>query len=165
MNHGVRDSSSPDSYSPAKGQHALNEKHFDSDEDRTAVIQGHEVGSGTALHRGLKARHITMIAIGGAIGTGLIIGTGAALARAGPGSVFIAYTFVGFLVFLVMAALGEMAAWMPMSSGFTGYATRYCDPSLGFALGWVSFSINIGSTLLTPIRLTGLNTLLLRPTN
>ena len=84
----------------------------------------------------MKARHITMIAIGGAIGTGLIIGTGAALARAGPGSVFIAYTFVGFLVFLVMAALGEMAAWMPMSSGFTGYATRYCDPSLGFALGW-----------------------------
>jgi len=77
-----------------------------------------------------------MIAIGGAIGTGLIIGTGSALARAGPGSVFIAYTIIGFVVFLVMAALGEMAAWLPMSSGFTGYATRFCDPSLGFALGW-----------------------------
>jgi yeast amino acid transporter len=99
-------------------------------------IRGHEVDPDTALHRGLKARHITMIAIGGAIGTGLIIGTGKALATSGPGSIFIAYTVIGFLVFLVMAALGEMAAWLPMSSGFTGYATRFASPSLGFALGW-----------------------------
>ncbi|KAF5006683.1 hypothetical protein FDECE_6975 [Fusarium decemcellulare] len=90
----------------------------------------------TALHRGLKARHITMIAIGGAIGTGLIIGTGKSLAQAGPGSVFISYTVIGFVVFLIMAAVGEMAAWLPVSAGFTAYATRFCDPSLGFALGW-----------------------------
>jgi yeast amino acid transporter len=88
------------------------------------------------LHRGLKSRHITMIAIGGAIGTGLIVGTGKALAQAGPGSLFISYTMIGFIVFLVMAALGEMATWLPMSAGFTGYASRFCDPSLGFALGW-----------------------------
>ncbi|KAI4525723.1 hypothetical protein K525DRAFT_219378 [Schizophyllum commune Loenen D] len=88
------------------------------------------------LHRGLKARHITMIAIGGAIGTGLIIGTGSALARAGPASVLISYSVVGFLVYLVMCALGEMAAWLPLGSGFTGYANRFCDPALGFALGW-----------------------------
>jgi amino acid transporter len=93
----------------------------------------------TKLHRGLKARHITMIAIGGAIGTGLIIGTGAALARAGPASILISYTLVGILVFLVMAALGEMAAWLPLGEGFSGYATRFCDPALGFALGYVSF--------------------------
>lgn len=90
----------------------------------------------SSLHRGLKARHITMIAIGGAIGTGLIIGTGKALATSGPGSIFIAYSLIGFLVFLVMAALGEMAAWLPMASGFTGYASRFASPSLGFALGW-----------------------------
>ncbi|KAI1637219.1 dicarboxylic amino acid permease [Biscogniauxia mediterranea] len=101
-----------------------------------AHIRGLETSSETALHRGLKARHITMIAIGGAIGTGLIIGTGKALAQAGPGSIFISYTITGFIVFLVMAALGEMAAWLPMSAGFTGYASRFCDPSLGFALGW-----------------------------
>lgn len=99
-------------------------------------IRGLETSANTSLHRGLKARHITMIAIGGALGTGLIIGTGAALAQAGPGSLFISYTFIGAIVFLVMAALGEMAAWLPLSSGFTGYATRYCHPSLGFALGW-----------------------------
>lgn len=131
-----RDAESPDSYGPVKNAHGLGEKYIDEGHETTMHVTGHEVSKETSLHRGLKARHITMIAIGGAIGTGLIIGTGAALARAGPGSVFIAYTIVGFLVYLVMAALGEMAAWLPMSSGFTGYATRFCDPSLGFTLGW-----------------------------
>jgi amino acid transporter len=88
------------------------------------------------LHRGLKSRHITMIAIGGAIGTGLIIGTGKALAQSGPASILIAYTSVGLIVYVVMTALGEMAAWIPHASGFAGYATRFCDPALGFALGW-----------------------------
>lgn len=73
---------------------------------------------------------------GGAIGTGLIIGTGSALARAGPGSILIAYTFVGLLVWIVMAALGEMAAWIPCPGGFSPFATRFVDPALGFALGW-----------------------------
>ncbi|KAK7409285.1 amino acid transporter [Neonectria punicea] len=97
---------------------------------------GLETSPETSLQRGLQARHITMIAIGGAIGTGLVIGTGKALAQTGPGSVLISYAVVGFVVFLVMAALGEMAAWLPISAGFTGYAARFCDPSLGFALGW-----------------------------
>lgn len=99
-------------------------------------IHGIEFSEETRLTRGLKARHITMIAIGGAIGTGLIIGTGVALSRAGPASILISYTLVGFLVWIVMCALGEMAAWLPLSSGFTGYAARFCDPALGFALGW-----------------------------
>lgn len=99
-------------------------------------ILGMETSPDTSLHRGLKARHVSMIAIGGAIGTGLIVGTGKALAQGGPGSLFIAYCLIGFLVYIVMTAVGEMASWLPMSSSFTGYATRYCDPSLGFALGW-----------------------------
>ncbi|KAL7933273.1 amino acid permease/ SLC12A domain-containing protein [Trichoderma chlorosporum] len=99
-------------------------------------IRGLETSAETSLHRGLEARHISMIAIGGALGTGLIIGTGKALAQAGPGSLLISYCFVGILVYGVMASLGEMVAWLPMSAGFTGYATRYCHPSLGFALGW-----------------------------
>lgn len=90
----------------------------------------------TSLHRGLKSRQITMIAIGGAIGTGLIIGTGSALAKAGPLSILISYTIVGFIVYMVMCALGEMATYLPIQSGFTGYATRFCDPALGFSLGY-----------------------------
>lgn len=101
--------------------------------DADGIVRHQEGGH---LHRGLKSRHITMIAIGGAIGTGLIIGTGRALAQSGPASILIAYTSVGFLVYIVMTALGEMAAWIPHASGFSGYASRFCDPALGFALGW-----------------------------
>ncbi|EGE83765.2 hypothetical protein RJZ56_003407 [Blastomyces dermatitidis] len=106
---------------------------------------------GVALRRGLKARHITMIAIGGAIGTGLIIGTGSALAKAGPASVLISYSVVGFIVYVVMCAVGEMAAWLPTPSGFTGYAVRFCDPALGFALGYLYYCKYI---IVTPNQLT-----------
>ncbi|KAK4561380.1 amino acid transporter [Recurvomyces mirabilis] len=89
-----------------------------------------------SLHRGLSARQVSMIAIGGAIGTGLIIGTGSALSAAGPASILISYSIVGLVVYVVMAALGEMATWLPAAGGFAVYATRYVDPALGFALGY-----------------------------
>lgn len=53
-----------------------------------------------------------------------------------PASILISYTLVGLLVYVVMCGLGEMAAWLPHASGFSGYASRFCDPALGFALGW-----------------------------
>lgn len=105
----------------------------------------------TRLHRGLKARQVTMIAIGGAIGTGLIIGTGSALAKAGPGSILISYSIVGFIVYLVMCALGEMSTYLPLESGFTGYAARFCDPALGFAVGYTYWFKYI---IVTPNQLT-----------
>jgi len=120
-------------------------RQYGADEDVVVADAGH------SLHRGLKSRHITMIAIGGAIGTGLIIGTGKALAQAGPAAILISYTMVGFLVYLVMCALGEMATWLPVGSGFTGYATRYCDPALGFALGYTYWFKYI---IVTPNQLT-----------
>jgi yeast amino acid transporter len=89
-----------------------------------------------ALKRNLESRMITMIALGGAIGTGLIIGTGAALAAAGPASIFISYTIIGFIVYLVMCALGEMATWIPTPKNFAGFASRFCDPALGFSMGY-----------------------------
>ncbi|TFK76493.1 dicarbixylic amino acid permease [Pluteus cervinus] len=88
------------------------------------------------LHRGLKARQISMIALGGAVGTGLIIGSGTALRRGGPLGLLLGYSYVGFVCYLVMVALGEMAAYLPHKKGFAGYATRFVDPALGFALGW-----------------------------
>ncbi|KAG8899377.1 hypothetical protein FRB99_006759 [Tulasnella sp. 403] len=88
------------------------------------------------LHRGLKARQISMIALGGAVGTGLIIGSGTALRRGGPLGMLIGYSFVGFVCYLVMCSLGEMAAYLPHKKGFSGYASRFVDPALGFALGW-----------------------------
>ena len=73
---------------------------------------------------------------GGAIGTGLVIGTGAALAKSGPLSILISYSVVGLIVYCVMCALGEMATWLPLESGFAGYANRFCDEALGFAVGY-----------------------------
>ena len=66
----------------------------------------------------------------------LIIGTGTALANAGPASILISYSIVGLIVFVVMTALGEMATWLPIAGGFAPYATRFVDPALGFALGY-----------------------------
>lgn len=77
-----------------------------------------------------------MIAIGGAIGTGLVIGTGGALAKAGPGSLFIGYTLMGMTCYMVMIALGEMSTYMPHKRGFAGHATRFVSPSFGFVTGY-----------------------------
>jgi amino acid transporter len=88
------------------------------------------------LHRDLKTRQLSMIALGGALGTGLLVNTGPYLAQSGPGSMLIGYALVGILCYSVMAAMGEMAAWLPIPSGFTGFAHRFVDPALGFALGW-----------------------------
>ena len=96
-----------------------------------------QIGTTVQLKRRLQSRHLQMIAIGGTIGTGLFIGSGGALATAGPASTLIAYAFVGTLVFSVMVALGEMATYIPISGAFTAYASRFVDPSLGFAMGWI----------------------------
>ncbi|KAF9233829.1 dicarboxylic amino acid permease [Melanogaster broomeanus] len=89
-----------------------------------------------SLHRGLKARQVSMITLGGSLGTGLIIGSGTALVRGGPLGLWFGYSFMGFICYLVMIALGEMGAYLPHKKGFAGYATRYVDPAFGFALGY-----------------------------
>ncbi|MED4584593.1 amino acid permease [Brevibacillus choshinensis] len=88
------------------------------------------------LQRGLKARHLTMIAIGGSIGTGLFLASGGSIHSAGPGGALAAYAAISIMVYFLMTSLGEMAAFMPVSGSFSTYATRFVDPSLGFALGW-----------------------------
>ncbi|CZT08718.1 probable DIP5 Glutamate and aspartate permease-able to mediate transport of other amino acids [Rhynchosporium graminicola] len=121
--------------SPERKVYNHNDKTYDPNVQGSTEVEEAE-DNNHHLHRNLSSRQITMIAIGGAIGTGLIIGTGKSLRQSGPAPLFIGYTLVGFLCFLVMAALGEMAAWLPLPSGFTGYATRFVDPALGFCLGW-----------------------------
>ncbi|TIA31853.1 dicarboxylic amino acid permease [Aureobasidium pullulans] len=114
-----------------------------------------QAGPHNALHKGLQSRHVAMIALGGSLGTGLLIGTqvdrsrstyvrvltsflsGSAFVKTGPAGVLIDYSIVGICVFMVMAALGEMVSYAPSARGFGGYATRFVDPCLGFATGWV----------------------------
>ncbi|KAM5361794.1 hypothetical protein ACJA88_014321 [Fusarium oxysporum] len=101
--------------------------------------EGTMTAEGGQLRREFKARHVSMIAVAGAIGTGLIIGTGTALVRGGPANLLIAYCLVGAVVFFVMTALGEMSIMFPMDKGFGGYATRFVGPALGYATGWNYF--------------------------
>ncbi|KXH65891.1 amino acid permease [Colletotrichum salicis] len=102
-------------------------------------VEDPNIQPGHKLHKRLETRHVTMIALGGALGTGLLIGTGSALVKAGPAGMLIDYSIVGCIVFLVMAALGEIISYMPLSHGFGGYATRFVDPALGFATGYSYF--------------------------
>ena len=88
------------------------------------------------LQRRLRARHLNMIAIGGAIGTGLFVASGATISQAGPGGALIAYALIGVMVWLVMQSLGEMAAYLPVAGSFQEYGRRYVSPSFGFAMGW-----------------------------
>ncbi|KAK0705187.1 amino acid permease/ SLC12A domain-containing protein [Lasiosphaeris hirsuta] len=89
------------------------------------------------LQRGLSGRHLNFIAIGGTIGTGFFLGNGAALVKAGPLGSLLSYLFVGTILWSVMVSLGEMATYIPTTGAFSAYATRYLDPSLGFAVGWL----------------------------
>ncbi|ESZ90768.1 hypothetical protein SBOR_8839 [Sclerotinia borealis F-4128] len=92
------------------------------------------VGGVGHTQRRLKARHVTFIGFGGGIGTGLFIGTGAALANAGPLGLLLAYSVVGLLLWCVMESIGELATLFPTAGSFPHFATRFVDPALGFTL-------------------------------
>ena len=88
------------------------------------------------LRRELKARHLTMIAIGGSIGTGLFVASGATISQAGPGGALLSYILIGLMVYFLMTSLGELAAYMPVSGSFATYGQNYVEEGFGFALGW-----------------------------
>ncbi|MET8034918.1 amino acid permease [Streptomyces sp. NPDC005345] len=92
-------------------------------------------GAEAPLSHGLKQRHLSMIALGGVIGAGLFVGSGAGIAAAGP-SIVIAYAVSGLLVMLVMRMLGEMSAAHPSSGSFSAHAERAIGPWAGFTAGW-----------------------------
>lgn len=88
------------------------------------------------LKRTLKSRHLTMISLGGTIGTGLFLGSGASISQGGPGGALLAYLIIGAMVYFVMTSLGELSAFMPTSGSFSTYGSKFIDPAFGFALGW-----------------------------
>ncbi len=92
-------------------------------------------GGGEGYHRALGARQIQMIAIGGAIGTGLFLGAGKGISKAGP-SLILAYALAGLVIFLIMRALGELLMYRPVSGSFSEYAREFIGPFAGFATGW-----------------------------
>lgn len=87
------------------------------------------------LKRGLQNRHIQLIALGGAIGTGLFLGIGRAAVLAGP-SVILGYALAGIIAFFIMRQLGEMVVQEPVSGSFSHFAYKYWGSFAGFASGW-----------------------------
>ncbi len=87
------------------------------------------------MKRGLKNRHLQMIALGGAIGTGLFYGSASTIALAGP-AVILSYLLGGIVIFFIMRMLGEMAVDEPVSGSFSHYATKYWGRFAGFVSGW-----------------------------
>lgn len=88
------------------------------------------------LSRRLKSRHLQMIAIGGAIGTGLFVGSGETLRTGGPAALIIGFGIIGVMLYCTVQALGELSVTFPVSGAFSTYSTRFIDPAWGFAMGW-----------------------------
>src|ERR1700722_15603067 len=113
----------------------------------TEVLVPHE---GRELKRSIGQRQLSMIAIGGAIGTGLFFASGSALSQTGPGGRLPGYATMGLAVYCMMQSLGEMATQLPIPGSFEAYAERFVDPSLGFAVGWnywFSWAITLAAEL------------------
>ncbi|MCS4494402.1 MULTISPECIES: aromatic amino acid transporter AroP [Pantoea] len=90
---------------------------------------------GESLKRGLKNRHIQLIALGGAVGTGLFLGSASVIKSAGP-AVILGYAIAGFIAFLIMRQLGEMVVEEPVAGSFSHFAYKYWGNFAGFASGW-----------------------------
>ncbi|GEM32799.1 putative amino acid permease [Nocardia neocaledoniensis NBRC 108232] len=103
--------------------------------------------------RGLSPRTIQMIAIGGAIGTGLFYGAGAAIEQAGP-SLILAYLVAGLAIFVIMRALGELLTYRPVSGSFAEYAHEFLGRFAGFATGWSYWAVWV-STCMAEITVAG----------
>ncbi|GAA2751896.1 amino acid permease [Kitasatospora cinereorecta] len=104
-----------------------------------AAAEGADATRGGLTH-GLKQRHLSMIALGGVIGAGLFVGSGAGIAAAGP-SIVLAFAVSGVLVMLVMRMLGEMSAARPASGSFSVHAEREIGPWAGLTVGWMFWTL------------------------
>ncbi|KAH7367427.1 amino acid permease [Plectosphaerella cucumerina] len=90
----------------------------------------------SGVKRGLKTRHLSMMALAGIIGPGLLIGSGGALANGGPASLLIGFGVIGIVAFSIMQSLGEMTTLFPSGGAFTALGDRFVDRAFGCALGW-----------------------------
>lgn len=107
----------------------------------------------TQLQRGLHQRHISLIAIAGAIGTGLFLGLGSSIQTAGPLGALLGYAIVGLIVCAVQFALGEVTALLPVTGSFVRHAEFLVDPAMGFAIGW---NIVYGNWLSVPAEISAI---------
>ena len=105
-------------------------------------------GNSAPLKRAMSTRHLVMISLGGAIGTGLFLGSGEVIAQTGPIGAIFSYFLGGVIAYMVMLCLGELAVHMPESGSFGTYATKYIGPGTGYTitwLYWLTWSATLGT--------------------
>ncbi|OXN00666.1 amino acid permease [Bifidobacterium vansinderenii] len=102
----------------------------------------------TSLKRGMEARHLQMISLGGVIGTGLFLSSGYTIHQAGPIGTILAYAIGAVIVYLVMLTLGELSVAMPVTGSFHVYADKFIGPATGFVVAiqyWLTWTVALGS--------------------
>ncbi|NNP73769.1 amino acid transporter [Acinetobacter defluvii] len=105
-------------------------------------------GNSAPLKRAMSTRHLVMISLGGAIGTGLFLGSGEVISQTGPIGAIISYILGGIVAYMVMLCLGELAVHMPESGSFGTYAHKYIGPATGYTvtwLYWLTWSATLGT--------------------
>ncbi|KAF5096622.1 hypothetical protein DV451_004146 [Geotrichum candidum] len=95
----------------------------------------------SGVKRGLKTRHLSMMALAGIIGPGLLVGAGGALASGGPAALLIGFGVIGIIAFSIMQSLGEITTLYPTGGAFTKLGERFVDKAFAFAIGWNYFII------------------------
>jgi L-asparagine permease len=108
------------------------------DDDRDGPPQRDYAEEQEGYRPGLRPRQLQMIAIGGAIGTGLFLGAGGRLASAGP-SLVVVYAVCGVFAYLILRALGELVVHRPSSGSFVSYAREFLGEKAAYVAGWMSF--------------------------
>ncbi|KAK6518137.1 hypothetical protein TWF506_005298 [Arthrobotrys conoides] len=109
--------------------------------DQHVVADADAIDPESGVKRGLKTRHLSMMALAGIIGPGLLVGSGGALASGGPAALIIGFGVIGIIAFSIMQSLGELTTLYPSGGAFTKLADRFVDRAFGAAVGWNYFII------------------------
>lgn len=134
-------------HAPYSHPHGSDEKHSTTATGDLPVAYSdgssdfNDIDPNSGVKRGLKTRHLSMMALAGIIGPGLLIGAGGALAKGGPASLIIGFGVIGIVAFSIMQSLGELTTLYPTGGAFTGLADRFVDKAFGVSLGWNYFII------------------------
>ena len=114
-----------------------------SGDDSISVDHGssNKMDPDAGVKRALKNRHLSMMALAGIIGPGLLVGSGGALSSGGPASLIIGFGVIGIIAFSIMQSLGEMTTLYPGGGAFISLADRMVDSAFGVAVGWNYFII------------------------
>jgi amino acid transporter len=102
-----------------------------TDEDVARGNGAQEMDPESGVKRGLKTRHLSMMALAGIIGPGLLVGSGGALSSGGPAALLIGFGVIGIIAFSIMQSLGEITTLYPTGGAFTSLAERFVDKAFG----------------------------------